>query len=116
MQQLSATQIALLEAPFALDEHGFVSNNPYIKKSAIRNRLNVVDSGWKSSPPTLVAVQGDVVIMSGSLTLCGITRCAVGTGIIQRSKKNDDGSTSDLSASGRTSRTCRRVASRIRRR
>jgi hypothetical protein len=90
MEQLSAQQIALLEAPFALDEHAFVSNNPYIKKSAIRNRLNVVDSGWRSSPPQLVAVSGDVVVMSGSLTLCGVTRCAVGTGIIQRTKKDDN--------------------------
>jgi hypothetical protein len=88
----------LCEKPFALDEHDFVwkddkksNGTPYIKKDAIRRRLNQLDPHWRSTPPEVQSITGDVVIMRGGLTLLGDTRYAIGTSIIQTERKGKDG-------------------------
>jgi hypothetical protein len=86
----------LCEKPFALEEHGFIwknkeqtSGTPYLKKDAIRRRLSLIDPHWKTQPPEVQSITGDVVIMRGGLTLLGDTRYAIGTGIIQTERKQD---------------------------
>ncbi len=87
-------QQALLAKPFLFAEHAFIRNGNsasgvvYILKSAIRNRLSQVDPAWRLSEPEFVCVDGDVVIMRGSLTVCGVTRFQIGTAIIQRADKD----------------------------
>lgn len=81
MREDQATKLA---APFELHEHKFREGNVYISKAAIRRRLFEVDPFWTLSKPEVVSTEGDIVVLSGSLTVCGITRHAVGTGIIQR--------------------------------
>ncbi len=80
-----------LEVPFALDEHDWLQGNPYIKKDAIRRRLNSVDPRWSLSEPQLVAVQGDIVVMSSALTVLGSIRSNIGTGLIQHAAPDKDG-------------------------
>lgn len=77
-------QEKLLARPFEPNEHKFKKQHVYISKSAIRRRLFEVDPRWTLTPPELVGVDGDVVTMRGGLTVCGITRYQIGTGIIQR--------------------------------
>lgn len=86
---LTESQIKLLELPFRLDEHSFVQGNIYIKKSAIKKRLDQVDPGWAITPPDFLMESGDVVILKGGITVAGITRYSVGTGIIVKTKKDD---------------------------
>src|SRR5688572_23667385 len=90
--------------PFELDEHGFVGGNDktaepngnvYIRKTALRKRFAQIDPRWSISKPELMATVGDVVLMSGSMTLEGVTRSAVGTGIIQSTKYNEGTKTHD---------------------
>jgi hypothetical protein len=88
----------LCEKPFALDEHDFIwkndaktSGTPFIKKDAIRRRLSQLDAHWKSTPPEVQCITGDVVIMRGGLTLQGDTRFAIGTGIVQTERRGKDG-------------------------
>lgn len=87
-------QQELLSKPFEAHEHGFKNGNCYIRKSAIRRRLSLVDPHWKLTEPEFICVDGDVVIMRGGLTVCGITRYQIGSGIIQRKsegKTNKEG-------------------------
>lgn len=84
---LSAEQIHLLEKPFTFEEHA-MDPNIYIRKSAIRRRLAEVDAAWEMTPPQLMNANENVVLMSGGLTVAGVTRYAVGTGIITRTKIN----------------------------
>jgi len=87
-------QQELLAKPFEAHEHGFKNGNCYIRKSAIRRRLSQVDPQWKLTEPEFICVDGDVVIMRGGLTVCGITRYQIGSGIIQRKsegKTNKEG-------------------------
>lgn len=81
---LNEKQIAELGKPFDLKEHGFVQKNPYILKSAIRNRLNRIAPGWRLGAPELLTVDGDVVVMRGAMSIGDITRYGVGTGAILR--------------------------------
>ena len=89
-QTLSPEDQALLEKPFRVDEHGFLQGKPYIKKSAIRRRLSAVDPGWSQAEPAFVTRDGDVVFYSLSLTVRGVTRSNLGSGIVQTSKTNKD--------------------------
>jgi hypothetical protein len=77
------------ERPFKPEEHGFVNNNVYILKPALRRRLTQIDPKWRTSDPEIMATAGDVVLMRGCLILEGASRTAVGTGIIISTKKND---------------------------
>lgn len=77
-------QQRLLELPFPASAHGFVNGNVYLLKDAIRVRLNGVDPQWSQTPPQLVSETRDVVTMVGGLTVAGVTRWGIGTGIIQQ--------------------------------
>lgn len=81
---LSAKQMIELEKPFGLKEHGFLSGNPYIFKSALRVRLFHVDPDYTTGAPELIVHDGDVVVMRGSLTIGGVTHYGIGTGTIIR--------------------------------
>jgi hypothetical protein len=85
---LTDYQLQLLEKPFDLNEHAFLQSNVYIKKSAIRHRLHLVDPGWELSAPEVVATMNDVITLRAGLTICGVTRFAVGTGAITRYDKD----------------------------
>jgi hypothetical protein len=86
---LTPKQISDLEKPFEVKEHRFLSGNPYILKSAIRTRLRQVDPHYTTGAPELLARDGDVVIMLGSLTIGDITHFGVGTGTMIVSTKNE---------------------------
>ena len=80
---LTPHQIAQLEAPFRLEEHGFVERKGvYIKKSAIRARLTQVDPNWTLSAPQVLIGSDQIVVMTAGLTVGGATRHGVGVGII----------------------------------
>jgi Rad52/22 family double-strand break repair protein len=81
---LNEANLATLAKPFTPAEHGTVQNNPYIRKSAIRNRLSKVDLLWELGAPEYVCTDGDVVMYRGSLTIGGVTRWGLGSGIITR--------------------------------
>jgi hypothetical protein len=83
---ITEQQQRILEMPFSVDEHDFVNGNVFLKKSAIRRRLSMVDPGWESTPRQLVTASDDLVVYQGGLTVCGVTRYAIGTGIIIRTK------------------------------
>jgi hypothetical protein len=85
---MTPEQIALLTKPFKPSEHGFLNGSPYVLKSAIRRRLAEVDPTWSLGQPLHLTTENDVVVMSGSLMVCGITRHEIGTGIITRTKKD----------------------------
>lgn len=78
----------ILEQPFLLEEHGFLQGNPYILKDAIRQRLAKVDPRWTNSAPRVETIVNDCVVMTGSLTVCDVTRSAVGVGLIISTKKD----------------------------
>jgi len=92
---LTEDQVKLLEVPFPIDDHEFVTSNPYLKKAAIRRRLSQIDSGWQLSPPEILRGKRGVVIVRGSLTLCGVTRADIGTGIIRQVNPDANGVISD---------------------
>lgn len=77
----------LLKKPFRLDEHRFLQGNPYILKQAIRDRLDAADPGWSTTPPEIVNLHGDSIILRGGLTVCEVTRYALGAGIILSTRK-----------------------------
>lgn len=86
---MPVTQQMYLEftRPFAAHEHGIKpGGGAYILKTAIEKRLYKVAPGWEMSQPTLITVQGDVVVMSASLKIEGQSHGAIGTGIIKHSK------------------------------
>ena len=85
---LTDNQIQLLEKPFRLDEHSFVQRNVFIKKSAIRHRLHQIDPAWSQTAPEMFAAINDVISVRGGLTICGVTRHAIGTGLINRFAKD----------------------------
>ena len=85
---LSDQQVQLLQKPFEVHEHGFLNRNPFIKKSAILTRLHKVDPAWSISSPVLVAAINDSITMSAGLTISGVVRHAVGTGLINRFAKD----------------------------
>ncbi len=82
---LTEQQIHDLAEPFYPSEHGWV-NAPYLLKSAIMQRLNQIDPAWSISQPTVMYQSDEIVVLSANLTVCGITRAGVGTGIILRTK------------------------------
>lgn len=92
---MNTEQIKQLEKPFNLDEHRFLQGNPYILKQAIRRRLSEVDPAWSTTPPEVVGVHNDSIILRGGLTVCSITRYSIGTGIVistrKRTHKDSDG-------------------------
>lgn len=91
---LTADQIKLLEKPFEKDEHGVVSNNPYILKSAIRRRLWQVDPNYQLGAPEFVSHDHDVIVLRGPLTVGDVTHYGMGTGIVITTKtveKVEDG-------------------------
>jgi hypothetical protein len=79
---LTPGQFYELGLPFALNEHGFMNNNPYLLKTAIQRRLYRVCPGWTMTEPTLMTIEGGVVVLTGSLILEGQAQGALGTGII----------------------------------
>lgn len=88
---LSETQIKLLANPFRLEDHAFTpKKHPYLRKAAIRRRLDEVCPGWSSTEPKLLYHYGNVVVLTGGLTLGGETRYGVGTGIIQELKTGEE--------------------------
>lgn len=87
---LTETQLNLIRKPFLPDEHNFVNGNVFIEKWAIRRRLDEVDPGWEQTSPELMTETEDAVMMSGGLTISGVTRYAVGAGLITRHNVNKD--------------------------
>lgn len=85
---LTEQNMLTLAKPFELAEHGFKSGNVYLRKSAIRRRLSKVDMMWAFGPPEFVITHDDVVIYRGSITIGGVTRSGLGSGIIQRLDAN----------------------------
>jgi hypothetical protein len=85
---LTEQNMLTLAKPFELAEHGFKSGNVYLRKSAIRRRLSKVDLMWTISAPEFVITHDDVVIYRGSITVGGVTRSGLGSGIIQRFDSN----------------------------
>lgn len=84
---LTPEQITLLEKPFALNEHDYTpQGEPYIKKSALRHRLRQVDPSYQMGPQELLSADSDLIMMRGSLTVCGCTVYGVGIGKITREK------------------------------
>lgn len=79
-----------LKKPFSLDEHRFLQGNPYILKQAIRDRLSEVDPAWSTTPPEIINVHGDSIVLRGGLTVCEITRYSIGTGIVNSTRKRTD--------------------------
>lgn len=80
---------ALFDKPFALDEHGFVQSvGFYILKSALHRRLREIDPRYRTTPPEIMLIDDDMVVMRGGLTILGETRYALGTGRIDRTKKD----------------------------
>lgn len=85
-----------LEKPFAFEDHGIIRkkdqtiDNVYLLKEAIRRRMSLIDPQWSTGAPELVGIQGDVVVMRGTLTLLGATRTAMGTGKITRTRQYDN--------------------------
>ena len=88
METLTDQNVVTLAKPFTVAEHGTVQNNPYIRKSAIRKRLSQVDLLWSLGVPEYIGTEGDVVIYRGALTVGGVTRWGIGTGIIQHLDAN----------------------------
>jgi len=89
--ELNAAALALLKAPFKESEYGAVGGtNMYVRKPAIKDRLNEIDPGWTISEPVFVGRDGDVVFMSATLTVCGVSRGGLGSGIIQTARKITD--------------------------
>lgn len=85
---LTDEQINLLAQPFPPEDHRFVSGAPFLPKAAIMQRLSQVDPAWTLSAPTLVHQDDDIVVLSANLTVCGITRPGLGTGVILRTKQD----------------------------
>jgi hypothetical protein len=85
---LTEQNMLTLAKPFELAEHGFKSGNVYLRKSAIRRRLSKVDLMWTISAPEFVITHDDVVIYRGAITVGGVTRSGLGSGIIQRLDSN----------------------------
>lgn len=81
-------QIRALEAPFGLDEHGFVEGNPYILKRAYRRRFSSVDPHWSEGAPEVIAHINNVISIRMSIVVAGAMRYGVGTGIAQTSRKD----------------------------
>jgi hypothetical protein len=95
---LTPSQYLELTEPFRLKEHGLKpqkdgdeGGNPYLLKTALQKRLYRVAPGWEMSEPKLVTLQGDVVVMSGSLTIEGQTHGALGIGTIRHSTNGNAG-------------------------
>lgn len=86
---LTPEQDALLRRPFQPREHGFVNGRPYIRKEAIRPRLSQFDRAWSISPATVVAQVDDVIVLSGALRIAGVDRYDLGTGIVQRTGRDN---------------------------
>jgi len=81
-----------LTRPFLLKEHGLKpqrendpGGQPYLLKTALERRLYRVAPGWSMGQPVLISITGDVIVMSGSMTIEGQTHGALGTGIIRHS-------------------------------
>lgn len=85
---MDSQQIAFLEKPFELDEHGFVEGNPYILKRAYRKRFNNIDPHWSEGAPEVIAHINNVISIRMSIVVSGAMRYGVGTGIIQTSRKD----------------------------
>lgn len=81
---ITQAQQRLLDMPFPVSAHGFVNGQIYLRKDAIRTRLNGVDPEWTMTQPQLVAESGDVVMYAAGLAVCGVLRWGLGTGIIQQ--------------------------------
>lgn len=81
---ITQAQQRLLDMPFPASAHGFVNGQVYLRKDAIRTRLNGVDPEWTMTQPQLVSESGDVVIYAAGLAVCGVLRWGLGTGIIQQ--------------------------------
>lgn len=77
------TDYNLLEKPFDLDDHLWLQGNPYLKKDAIRRRLTFVDPHWSLTEPRVLAQDGDLIVLTATLTVLGSARSNVGTGVIQ---------------------------------
>lgn len=85
---MDSQQIAFLEKPFELDEHGFVEGNPYILKRAYRKRFNNIDPHWSEGAPEVIAHINNVISIRMSIVVSGAMRYGVGTGIVQASRKD----------------------------
>jgi hypothetical protein len=84
---ITPEQQRILEAAFKFNEHAFVESQPYLLKSAIRRRLTLVDPAWSMSEPRFISHDGNVVTYAAALTICGVTRYALGSGIVTTTKK-----------------------------
>jgi hypothetical protein len=98
---LNSADIAALERPFLLEEHGFRDGKtaddgkPYIFREALKRRLDEIDRGWSIEPhPLEMVIVGDVVSIPATLTIKGVKQKNVATAVIQ--KLSSDGT--ELSA------------------
>lgn len=111
---------AVLERPFALEEHGFVNRNPYIKKHPIRKRLSEADPNWTVSEPEIMVMTDEIVVMRGTITVNGVSRAGVGSATILRHQKVERKDQPDeyvplnpVEQSRQVSRACKAAASDI---
>jgi hypothetical protein len=83
--------MSLFDKPFSIEEHGYVKGvGFYILKSALHRRVREIDPRFRTTPPELMHLDDDMVMMRGGLTILGDTRFAVGTGRIDRMKWDMD--------------------------
>jgi len=77
---------AQLSRVFRLDEHEMKDSKLYIVRHAILKRLTEVDPEWRVTVDKLERQQ-DVIIVIGTLTICGVSRQAVSAVPIRTSKE-----------------------------
>jgi len=78
------TRTVTFRTPFPLAAHGWVNGNVYLRKSAIRQRLDECAPGWRSGSVRLIAADGDTIVMALTITIGEQSHEGVGTGIVQR--------------------------------
>lgn len=87
---LTPTQQTLIEKPFALHEHGFNGDEPYVLRLAIYHRLNEVDSNWAMGKPICLNIGQDTVTIAQPLTIAGDTRWGIGKATVQHIEESSN--------------------------
>lgn len=86
---LTLADMAKLAYPFQPHEHEFIQGFVYIREEAIANRLDKIDPNWKFEPWGVFSENGAISVMM-LLTIKGVTRANMGTGIIQTDRADTD--------------------------
>jgi hypothetical protein len=74
---LSTADLAILRAPFALDDHEFLRGFVYLTEGAITTRIETVDPAWTLTIHN-VYVRGSEAICHVTLTIKGVSRDGIG--------------------------------------